>query len=269
MKTLTPDFLKETVAVASNAALIAGRHMLTGITGTTKIEFKGATDLVTRYDRECQELIYSVIKSSYPSHSIIGEEDLEYKGDNEFLWLIDPIDGTTNFAHKLPMFCVSIALLHEKTPVAGVVYVPVLDQLFKAGTDLGAELNNSPIEVSETETISDSLLATGFPYDRRDSDINNISHFNSIIRKCRGLRRMGSAAIDLCYTAAGIFDGYWELKLKPWDSAAGAVILKEAGGTITDFRGKRFDPWHPWCLATNGRIHKEMITILTESSDTL
>lgn len=259
----TSQIPEKALDTAVLAAEEAGRHMLKAMIISSEIEFKGATDLVTRFDRECQDIISSTIKKAFPNHSITGEEELDHKGSEEFLWLIDPIDGTTNFAHGLPMYCASIALLYRNEPVAGVVCAPALKQLFTAASGMGAKLNGKKISVSSTPDVSSSLLATGFPYDRRESDINNLNYFNSFILKCRGIRRMGSAALDLCYTAAGILDGYWELKLKPWDSAAGAVILQEAGGTISGFKGEKFDPQTTWCLASNGKIHKEMLSIIS------
>ncbi|MCP5105711.1 MAG: inositol monophosphatase, partial [bacterium] len=191
-----------------------------------------------------------------------GEEDLDVRKEKELLWLIDPIDGTTNFARSLPAFCVSIAFLVAGKVQVGVVYVPLLDEMFYAVRGGGAFLNKKQIHVSKEKDLGKSLLATGFPYDRRESRINNVDHFNKFIVRALGIRRMGSAAIDICYTAAGRFDGFWELKLQPWDTAAAFLFLEEAGGTATDFSGNPFDPFMKECLATNGLIHSRMLEVI-------
>lgn len=248
--------------IAKEAALTAGKFLEKNYDRQTEIEFKGAIDLVTQKDRESQQMIYKIIKDSFPQHSILGEEDLNVEKDKELLWLIDPIDGTTNFAHSLPIFCVSIAFMEKGIPQVGVVYVPLLDELFHAVRGKGAFLNKKQIHVSKKTELGKSLLGTGFPYDRRVSEINNVDHFNKFIVRALCIRRMGSAAIDLCYTAAGRFDGYWELKLFPWDSAAGMLMVEEAGGTVTDFSGNPFDPFKKECLASNSHIHSQMLEVL-------
>lgn len=248
--------------IAKEAALTAGKFLEKNYDRQTEIEFKGAIDLVTQKDRESQQMIYKIIKNHFPQHSILGEEDLNVEKDKELLWLIDPIDGTTNFAHSLPIFCVSIAFMEKGIPQVGVVYVPLLDELFHAVRGKGAFLNKKQIHVSKKTELGKSLLGTGFPYDRRVSEINNVDHFNKFIVRALCIRRMGSAAIDLCYTAAGRFDGYWELKLFPWDSAAGMLMVEEAGGTVTDFSGNPFDPFKKECLASNSHIHSQMLEVL-------
>lgn len=248
--------------IAKQAALAAGRFLKRNYDQKTKIEYKGDIDLVTQKDRESQELIHKIIKDSFPEHSILGEEDLAVEKDKERLWLIDPIDGTTNFAHSLPIFCVSIAFLEKGVPLIGVVYIPLLDELFHAVRGNGAFLNNKQIHVSKKTELGKSLLATGFPYDRRESKVNNVDHFNNFIVRALCIRRMGSAAIDLCYTAAGRYDAFWELKLYPWDTAAGMLMVEEAGGKVTDFSGNPFDPFKKECLASNSLIHNQMLEIL-------
>jgi myo-inositol-1(or 4)-monophosphatase len=177
-------------------------------------------------------------------------------------WLIDPLDGTTSYSHGLPHFSVSIALEIEGEIEAGVVFNPCLNECFSAIKGMGAHLNGQRIKVSKTKELNRSLLATGFPYDRVESPQNNLDHFNAFILKIHGIRRMGSAALDLCYTAAGRFDGYWEMKLSPWDSAAGLVIVKEAGGTVTGFGGGAYTIYDNEILASNGHIHDKMIEVL-------
>jgi myo-inositol-1(or 4)-monophosphatase len=253
---------KKILTTARDASLAAGTYLKENFDRETEIEYKGDIDLVTEKDKESQKIIYKIIKQHFPLHSILGEEDLDVKKDKELLWLIDPIDGTTNFARSLPAFCVSIAFLVEGKTRVGVVYIPLLDEMFYAVRGSGAFLNKKQIAVSKEKDIGKSLLATGFPYDRRESKINNVNHFNKFIVRVLGIRRMGSAAFDLCYTAAGRFDGFWELKLAPWDTAAGLLMVEEAGGKITDFTGNPFDPFMKECLASNGLIHSQMMDII-------
>lgn len=229
------------------------------------VEYKGPIDLVTAYDRGSQDIICKIINAQFPSHSILAEEDLELQRNQEQLWVIDPIDGTTNFAHALPMFCVSIAFLEAGLPHIGVVYLPALDELFYAVRGQGAFLNDQRICVSRENQLTASLLATGFPYNRRENIDFYLAPFKQFKMEARGVRRMGSAAIDLVYTASGRFDGYWEYNLHPWDTAAASLILLEAGGTITNFSGQPFNPFMKECLASNGLIHQRMLEIIQKS----
>ena len=249
--------------IAREAALTAGRYLIDCFGQEPGIEYKGDIDLVTERDKESQKIIYKILKKNFPNHSILGEENLNVEKDKELLWLIDPIDGTTNFARSLPAFCVSIAFMKEGKTQVGVVYIPLLDEIFYAARGSGAFLNKNPIHVSKEKEMGKSLLATGFPYDRRESKINNVDHFNKFIVRALGIRRMGSAAMDICYTAAGRFDGFWELKLYPWDTAAGLLMIEEAGGKVTDFSGNPFDPFMKECLASNGLIHTKMLEIIS------
>ncbi|MCP2520808.1 inositol monophosphatase [Candidatus Aminicenantes bacterium AC-335-K20] len=248
--------------IASEVAKEAGKFLKENFENIKEIEYKGEVNLVTEYDKEAQELIYSKLSSAFPEHGFLGEEDLEKRGDYEFRWIIDPLDGTTNYAHGYPVFCVSIALEHRDRIILGVVYNPMLDELFWAIEGRGAYLNNRKIKVSSTKELDKSLLATGFPYDLRESKNNNINHFNNFILKVQAVRRGGSAALDLCYVACGRLDGFWELKLFPWDIAGGMLIVKEAGGKVSDFRGNEIDPYAKEILASNGFIHSQMIEIL-------
>ncbi|MGB5157316.1 inositol monophosphatase family protein [Desulfobacterium sp. N47] len=227
-----------------------------------KIKKKGSIDLVTESDTESEKLIIETIKKVFPSHTILAEESGLENGDAECLWIIDPLDGTTNFAHHLPIFAVSIAFALNGDIVAGIVLNPVTGELFTATKGEGANLNGIPIHVSKTQKLTDSLLVTGIPYNFKEIIDDIQTRFFNCLKASQGVRRLGSAALDLCYTAAGRFEGFFEQDLKPWDTAAGLIIAKEAGGSVTDFSGNSFDIYKPEILATNGKIHDEMIKLL-------
>ncbi len=258
------DFDQKCVDAARDAALLAGSFLKERFFEKPHVEFKGDIDLITQRDRQSQDIIHTVISNQFPSHSIMGEEDLRIDNPGEFLWVIDPIDGTTNYVHTLPFFCVSIALMVERRPYLGMVYNPMLDELFWSVKGQGAFLNKTRLQVSGEQDLGRSLLSTGFPYDLRESEDNNLDHFLTLIKVSQGIRRMGAAAIDLSYVAAGRFDGFWEMKLHPWDTAAAVVFVEEAGGTVTDFSGQPFDPFKKEVLATNGKIHSQMVEILSQ-----
>lgn len=249
--------------VARDAALEAGNHLKGFYGQRPDVEFKGVVDLVTQRDKECQDIIHRAIETNFPSHSILAEEDLNVENDKELLWIVDPLDGTINFAHSLPMFSVSIAFQVKGNTQVGVVYIPVLDEMFHGIRGSGAFLGNHRLAVSKEKDIGNCLLATGFPYDRREnpSYVDNIKKF---LVQVRGLRRMGSAAIDICYVAAGRFDGFWEPKLHPWDSAAAYMLVEEAGGKMTDFSGAPYNPFMKECTASNNHIHQRMLDILSQ-----
>ncbi len=230
-----------------------------------RISFKGAVDLVTQFDKISQRRIVNSLKKKFPAFGILSEEDYHHQKENQTRWILDPLDGTTNFAHNLPIWSISIALEFEGEIVLGVVYDPTRKELFSAIKKKGAYLNGRRIKVSRTKDLRKSLLVTGFPYDIRTSKENNIKNFARFCLSAQAVRRLGSAALDLCYTACGRFDGYWELKLSPWDQAAGYLILKEAGGRITDFKGNPFSIYGREVLGTNGLIHNQMIEILNKS----
>lgn len=252
------DIINTAIGAAKKAgALLRGRF---GDAGT--VEYKGAVDLVTEMDRAAEELIIGELKGAFPGHGILTEESPEQKAASGCRWIIDPIDGTTNYAHAFPVFCVSIAFEDRGEVTAGVVYNPMLDELFVAEKGRGATLNDRRISVSKTPALDRSLLATGFPYDIRTSLANNLSNFASFAVKAQAIRRAGSAALDLSYTACGRFDGFWEMKLRPWDVAAAALMVREAGGRITDFEGKGFSIHGKECLASNGLIHDSMLDVL-------
>lgn len=221
-----------------------------------KIDKKGRINLVTEVDRASEELIFSAIRKAYPEHSILGEEQGKVSGqESNCRWIVDPLDGTTNFASAYPCYCVSIAFELDGTVLIGVVYDPTRDEAFYALKGGGAFLNGEPIHVSEQDNLEDALLVTGFPYDIALHPEIHLGMFSDLIVKARGLRRDGSAAIDLCYIACGRFDAYWELGLSPWDVAAGNLIVSEAGGKISDFFGREHNLLYRDIVATNGKMH--------------
>lgn len=243
----------------------AGAILLKGFrSGNTVISYKSRTDIVTDADRASEAFLVAGISKQFPSHAIIAEEGSRKEADGGFLWYVDPLDGTNNFAHGLPLFCVSLGVysLSEKMVVAGVVYNPFLDEMFWAVRGGGAFLNGERIRVSSLDDIGVSLVATGFPYDKAVSPDNNLKEFNRILPEIQGTRRMGSAAIDLSYVACGRLDGYWEKKLKPWDVAAGSLIVEEAGGRVSRYDGSGFDPEYPEIVASNGKIHDRLVSLL-------
>ena len=217
-----------------------------------------AIDLVTDVDRACEATILDVLCSTFPDHAVLAEES-GARGEHEFLWLVDPLDGTTNFAHGYPQVAISLALQRGPQTIFGLVYDPIREEIFVARRGGGAFLNERPLRVSSTNTLASSLLASGFPYDRREHADYYLSFFRAFMLRTHGIRRAGSAALDLCWVAAGRVDGFWEWKLKPWDTAAGALLVEEAGGRVSDFRGDRFDPFGEQTLASNGGIHVEML----------
>jgi len=223
---------------------------------------QGINNLVTEADHAAEEAILNIIKKDFPDHYILSEEAGEIVQDSNYKWIIDPIDGTVNFAHSIPICCVSIALEHNETIIMGAVYNPNLNELFFAERGKGATLNEKVIRVSEKSSVINACLVTGFPYTYLDMPNGPLEIFEKLIRKGVPVRRLGSAATDLCWVAAGRFDGFYEHKLEAWDSAAGYLIVEEAGGVVTDFKGDKFSPYQPHVLATNGKIHDEMLEII-------
>ena len=252
----------EYLMASEEAARKAGQLLKENLSKSDEIFYKGAVDLVTPFDTKAQRTILDHLSSYFPDHGYLAEEGLSQNKGAEMRWIIDPLDGTTNYAHHFPVFTVSIALERRSEIILGLVYDPMREEMFSALKGKGAFLNGKKICVSGIDELDKSLLATGFPYDVRVSQENNISHFNNFIIRAQGIRRCGSAAMDLCYVACGRFDGFWELKLKPWDVAAGALIVQEAGGTVSDFRGGGFSIFGSEILATNGAIHQQMVDIL-------
>jgi len=216
-------------------------------------------DLVTEADDESEDRIIEILKKEYPGHQILSEESGIHEAKNhDYLWVIDPLDGTTNYTHQFPMVSVSLALYHKGSPLIGIVYNPILNEFFEASAGNGAALNGKPIHVSSTDKLKKSLLATGFAYNRRETPDNNYAEFCHLTNSCQGVRRAGSAALDLAYVACGRLDGHWEIGLKPWDVAAGALLVEEAGGKVTLFKNEPFDIYAEVILATNGLIHDQI-----------
>ena len=229
---------------------------------THNIDKKGAIDLVTEADLASEEAIIHLIRTAFPEHAVLAEESGVTHGTDSGQWIIDPLDGTTNYAHGLPAFTVSIAFAFEGELIFGSVLNPVTEELFCGMRGLGASLNGRPIRVSSTKTLSDSLLVTGFPYDLKPVIQSMMQRFERCLMAAQGVRRLGSAALDLCYVACGRFEGFWEQNLAPWDTAAGVVIAKEAGAFISDFSNGPYAIEKKEILATNGVIHDEIIPLL-------
>ncbi len=248
---------------AIETAREAGQILLERFGRKINIYKKGDINLVTEADLASEKLIIERIRSYYPKHAILAEESgaAVLNGESAWKWIIDPLDGTTNYAHGYPCFCVTIALEHDGEIVLGVTFDPTREELFAAERGNGATLNGRQIRVSETENLSDSLLVTGFPYDARERD-NFARHFTEFTRKSRGIRRDGSAAIDMAYVACGRFDGFWEEGLNPWDVAAGVLLIEEAGGRVSYYDDSKFSIYQPPICASNRLIHAEMLEIL-------
>lgn len=241
----------------------AGEEVMRFFFKPHQISYKGEINLVTEADLASERLIKEHIYTKYPQHTILAEESGLKEGERgDMRWIIDPLDGTTNFAHGLPWFCISIALEVKGEIVLGVIYNPVLKEMFSALKGHGAFLNEKPIRVSQTQELIKALLATGFPYDIQQHPEPVMTRFHQMIMHARGIRRAGSAALDLCYVACGRFDGFWEERLHPWDTAAGMLIVQEAGGKVSDFAGHPYSIYKKEILATNGFLHENMVRVL-------
>ena len=258
--------LDEYTAVAIDAAREAGHVLLDWMEKGFTVEFKGTMNLVTDADRAAEQAIVERISSVFPDHHILAEErGASSRGASPYKWVIDPLDGTTNYTHTFPAFCVSIGLEIDGVIAMGVVFDPMRNELFVAEKDKGAACNGKPISVSHAPTLNDALLVTGFSYDvRHDKTDNNFNFFRGFVKRAQGVRRTGSAAIDLCYVAMGRFDGFWEMKLAPWDVAAGSLMVTEAGGSIGDFAGNSFSIYGGELLASNGHIQNEMLLVFSD-----
>lgn len=248
------EFAKET-------ALAGGKLAKRLSAGPISVQRKGAVDLVTNADLAAERLVIERIRDSFPDHEILSEE-AGGSGAGSFVWIIDPLDGTTNYAHGFPVYACSVALQVDGEMVAGAVYEPNLDELFWANKSGGAYLNGKPIHVSSVNDLNAALLATGFPYDLRERPREVLDIFEKLSLVSQGMRRAGAAAVDLCFLACGRIDGFWELGLKPWDAAAAGLIVEEAGGRLTNLFGGAFDLNVPEILATNGRMHQEMLEVI-------
>jgi myo-inositol-1(or 4)-monophosphatase len=254
------DVLQLAVELAHAAGAIQRARYETVLEIGTK---SAPVDLVTEVDKACEALIVARLVHERPGDAILAEEG--GGGDREgaaWRWIIDPLDGTTNYAHGYPRFCVSIGVERDGVRAAGAVYDPLMNELYTATAGGGAFRNGEAIHVSPEPRLDRALLATGFAYDRRESEVDNLDHFGAFLKRARALRRDGSAALDLCYVACGRLDGYWELKLQPWDVAAGALILEEAGGRFSDFTGTGSGRSGREVLASNGSIHGAMLEVL-------
>ena len=276
---MTQDRLQLAIELARRA----GGLLLEGQGTRLRVSKKGATDLVTDYDLKSERMLVAGIRSAYPDDAIMAEEgtgsdslggdpgqalgsEPGQAGAPEHLWLVDPLDGTTNYAHGVPFYSVSIGLMARGRLVFGVVYDPNRDELFHASEGRGAWLGDRPLQVSETRVLEDSLLVTGFPYDIRTNPNNNLDHFSDFAVRTRAVRRLGSAALDLAYVAAGRFEGYWELRLNPWDWAAGVLLTREAGGMVTTFSGDdKVLGGDETLLATNRLVHEQMMALLGQN----
>lgn len=252
--------------VAIKAALESGLFIRKSVGKICKISYKGRDNIVTDVDKKAEDLIIKKIRRFFPDHSILSEEGKPIEGSSGYRWIIDPLDGTTNFAHAFPFFCVSIALERQGRIIIGAVYDPVREELFYAEEAKGAFLNDKRISVSKVRRLSDSFLATGFSYGITRKD-KNIENFRNLLVKSLAVRRAGSAALDLSYVACGRFDGFWEMNLHPWDSAAGMLIVEEAGGRVTRFNGSKYTPYNNDILATNRLIHRQIIKELAYLSN--
>lgn len=249
-------------SIAIRAALRSGRFIKNSVGKIEKISYKGRDNIVTDVDKKAEAMIIGEILAAFPDHSVLSEESAPRSGSSACRWIVDPLDGTTNFAHAFPFFCVSIALEVGGVMRLGVVYDPMREELFVAERGRGARLNGRKIHVSKTAKLIDSLLATGFSYGAKRKD-RNIANFRRLLTRTLAIRRAGSAALDLCYVACGRFDGFWEMDLHPWDSAAGMLIVTEAGGRVTKFDGSPYSPYDKDILATNSSIHRQVSRLLT------
>ena len=247
---------------AVEAARLAGSYQRHRFSSSFRVEMKGDKDLVTEVDRESERLIVEQLLAHFPGHDILAEEGDYPRSGSSFRWIIDPLDGTTNFAHGFPWFCVSIGLEADNELVAGVIFNPIYDELFTATKGCGAFLNGRRLTVSGRSPLRDTLLGTGFPYDCASDPANNFANFIAFQKAARGIRRAGAAALDLAAVASGRLDGFWELKLKPWDVAAGVLMVREAGGSVSSFDGTEYSLSSNRIVASNGLIQEEMLSML-------
>ena len=259
--------MEKYLEIAMTAAKKAGKIIKKNFHKKKDVSYKGKINLVTDIDKKAEEAIIQIIKKSYPDHNILTEEsEHSYNPDQEFCWVIDPLDGTTNYIHEFPFVSVSIALQKNQESILGIVYNPIFEELFYSEIGKGSFRNGIKISVSKTSDMDKAFLATGFPYDMYNEKRNNIRNLTKVIRGCRGIRRAGSAAIDLCYVASGIFDGFWELELMPWDTAAGLLIVEQAGGIVTKLNGTKFSIFDKDIVSTNGHIHNKLLNILNNGA---
>lgn len=275
------SYLTIAIRAAKKAGAIQKAHY--GRVRNIQYKSKNKLNLVTEVDHQCEKAVLSLLKSKFPSHNLWGEESGQGSGTSEFTWFVDPLDGTTNYAHGYPFFCVSIALVRQKVApprplreravvrgnlelVLGIIYDVMRNELFTAEKGKGAFLNGKRLKVSATRTLEESLLSTGFAYAVRETHYN-LDNFKRFVLTAQGVRRDGSAAMNLAYVAAGRFDGFWERGIQAWDMAAGVLMVQEAGGKVTDINGKPFDLMAQNALASNGKIHRQIFKTLDNGTD--
>ena len=253
------------VATAAEAVLHAGAIQRASFGTDVQVDKKGVIDLVTRVDLEIERWFRELIRERFPSHAVLAEElddQSDAAGHPRYRWVFDPIDGTVNYAHGLPIFCASLALEIDGVPSVAAVYDPMREELFTAEAGAGARLNGVPLRASTTPVLLDAMLCTGFPYDVHETVDEVVALFGAFVAEARAVRRLGSAALDLCYVAAGRFDGFWEQRLHPWDMAAGALLVTEAGGMVSTMAGAPFDSREGSIVATNGLLHDAMLATI-------
>jgi myo-inositol-1(or 4)-monophosphatase len=255
------------LATASEIVLKAGAIQMERRGTGFRIDKKGAIDLVTEVDLECERMCRALLAERFRDHDILAEElgaTSSARTPSRFRWVFDPLDGTTNYAHGLPIFCSSLALEIDGRAAVGAIYDPTRKELFTAERGQGARLNGEPLTVSSADTLLDALLVTGFPYDVQDTSADLVALFGEFLSRARAVRRLGSAALDMCYVAAGRFDGFWEQHLKPWDVSAGALLIEEAGGRITGIDGAPFDAAAGHLIACNDLLHPQMLDVVRQ-----
>jgi myo-inositol-1(or 4)-monophosphatase len=262
-KVTVSDILQITEAIARKA----GTVLREGYGNVRHVQHKGAIDLVTEFDKRSEDIVISSIQQSFPDHAILAEESGHHKTISEYQWVVDPLDGTTNFAHGIPVFSVSIGLLRNNSPIVGVVYDPIRNEMFSAEVGQGATLNNNPIHVSSQTDLGEAVLSTGFPYDIRTSPRNNLAQFAQFQLRTQSVRHLGSAALDCSWTAMGRLDGYWEFGVKPWDVAAGALIVCEAGGRVSSVDRDEDFLSRDSILVSNGLLHEQMLGVLSKGNE--
>lgn len=254
--------INDLIQIAKEAGgIIRNAH---GTRFSVEVKSNNLKNLVTEIDKKSEKTIIDFIRKKYPSHNILAEEGGEHKSSSDYIWVIDPLDGTTNFAHGLPIFSVSIGIQYKDETIAGVVYDVMRDVLYSAEKGSGSYENERKINVNSNDKIEESLLVTGFPYNVADNPEKVFERFIEMLKVARAVRRLGSAAIDFCYVANGVFDGFWEVHLNPWDICAGKLIVEEAGGKVTDFNGNPISIFNKTILSTNGKIHYKMIELLNK-----
>jgi len=259
--------VSDILQIAEGIARQAGVVLMEGYGHVRHIQQKGVIDLVTEYDKRSEEIIIASIQQKFPDHAILAEESGHNKTISEYQWMIDPLDGTTNFAHGIPVFSVSIGFLRNNSPVLGVAYDPVRNEMFSAEAGQGATLNNQPLHVSSQTDLGQAVISTGFPYDLRTNPRNNFAQFVQFQLRTQAVRHLGSAALDCAWTAMGRLDGYWEFGVKPWDIGAGALIVREAGGRVTSVDGDENFLSTDSILVSNSLLHEQILRVLSEGSE--